>query len=186
MRLEAPIWGLQSWYQQKQQAHFLAVSCVRKDLNDQYNVLLWPDLHMVDKPIPVFPPSALQEANFAFPRTKHLLWWKVCARLLEDLEASWEAVKDSEQFVPTKISPAQGLLDLTAWHHLSPNSWHNWKFLGWHIFIGSVWYSKMYKSYGSTLGFSKISLSANNKVKPVVTDPWMRLDMFLGRKLKAC
>lgn len=81
---------------------------------------------------------------------------KASARLLEDLEASWEAAKDSEQLVPMKTLPVRCLLDLTAWHHLSFISWRNWKFLGWHIFIGSVWYLKMYKSYGSTLGFSKI------------------------------
>lgn len=97
-----------------------------------------------------------------------------CEKSLQGCSQTWkpqEAAEDSEQFVPTKTLPAQGLLDFTAWHCLSPNSQHNWKFLRWHIFIGSVWYFKRYESYGSTLGFSKISLPSNNKMKPISTDP---------------
>lgn len=164
MCLEAAIWGLPSWYHQEHHANFLAQFLVtEKVLNDRYNVLLWPDLHTekaVDKLIPVCPSSDIllfrEQIFLSLPRTKRLLWQKASARLLEDLEASWEAAKDSEQLVPMKTLPVRCLLDLTAWHHLSFISWRNWKFLGWHIFIGSVWYLKMYKSYGSTLGFSKI------------------------------
>lgn len=131
----------------------------------------WAGWGQADSCLPIFTYFALQGANFAFPRAKRPLRWKVSARLLKGLEASWEAAKGSEHFVPTKTSPARGLLDLTAWHHLSPSSRRNRKFLGRHIFIGSVWYLKTYKSYGSTLGFSKVSLSANNKVKPISTRP---------------